>query len=229
MFATRVQLVAEEGRRQRCVDKSGRDHVDADRRQFECEVLREGGKGGRTLDLLLVPGREAGEPVPGLLEDLVADVVCRDVEAGVRGLYAICEPRTPVPSTATLSMRVVMSVVLPLGRDAFPSGCAVDGMTLAPTATLRPQWKSPVGPLGPPGLRSPWQPRLPIRRMRRASAVSAGRSTAAPPGSSPWRPQIQLPSRQPAADVRDFIRDAKWRLLVMKERSAGGICASHVT
>jgi threonine dehydrogenase-like Zn-dependent dehydrogenase len=52
--------------------------------------------------------------------------------------------------------------------------------------------------------------------------------TAAPPGSSPWRPQMQLPSRQSAADVRDFIRDAKWRLLVMKERSGGGVCASDV-
>ena len=56
-----------------------------------------------------------------------------------------------------------------------------------------------------------------------------GGRPAAPPGSSPWRRQIQLPSRLPAADMRDFIRDAKWRLLVMKERSGGGICASHVT
>ena len=39
---------------------------------------------------------------------------------------------------------------------------------------------------------------------------------------------MQLPSRQPARDVRDFIRDAKWRLLVMKERS-GGRLRSHVT
>src|SRR6266545_2022035 len=40
LLAARVQLVAEEGRRQRCVDESGRDQIDADGRELEREVPR---------------------------------------------------------------------------------------------------------------------------------------------------------------------------------------------
>src|SRR6185312_9529356 len=46
LFPARVQLVAEERRRQRCVDKSGRDHVHADGCYFEGKVPGHGGKRG---------------------------------------------------------------------------------------------------------------------------------------------------------------------------------------
>src|SRR6476620_2089610 len=46
LFAARVQLVAEEGRRQWCVDESRRNHVHADGCYFECEVFGHGGKRG---------------------------------------------------------------------------------------------------------------------------------------------------------------------------------------
>ena len=59
-----------------------------------CETRRipdpgQGGPGGavgRPRDLLLVPGPEPREPLPGRLEDFVADVEDDDLEAGVRGL-----------------------------------------------------------------------------------------------------------------------------------------------
>ena len=44
LFAARVQIVAEERRRQGCVDESGRDQVHADRCDFECEVFGQGGQ-----------------------------------------------------------------------------------------------------------------------------------------------------------------------------------------
>src|SRR4029077_1683723 len=46
LLATRVQLVAEERRRQRRVDEPGRDQVHADGRELEREVLGQRGKRG---------------------------------------------------------------------------------------------------------------------------------------------------------------------------------------
>jgi hypothetical protein len=42
LLAAYVQLIAEECRRQGCVDESGGDDVDADRRKLEGEVARQG-------------------------------------------------------------------------------------------------------------------------------------------------------------------------------------------
>src|SRR5262245_43257245 len=52
---------------------------------------------GRSLDLTLVPCRELRETLPGLVDDLVADVVGRDREAAVSGL--IRDLRTEDPSS----------------------------------------------------------------------------------------------------------------------------------
>ena len=40
LFAAGIQMVAEDGRRQWCVNKSGGNQVHADWREFECQVFR---------------------------------------------------------------------------------------------------------------------------------------------------------------------------------------------
>ena len=43
MLTTRIQLIAEKRRRQRCIHKTGCDEVDANRREFERQVFTMAG------------------------------------------------------------------------------------------------------------------------------------------------------------------------------------------
>ena len=80
------------------------------------------------------------------------------------------------------------------------------------------------------------QDQLDDLRCGRGSADAAGTAGHADrrlrtPVSDTRRPRPRTPAsvESARADVRGFIRDAKWCSLVMKERSGGSICASHVT
>ena len=64
LLATRIQLIAEERRRQRCVDKTGGDEIDANRRELECQVLVMAGIAAVRAEMRANPLRRAAAPVP---------------------------------------------------------------------------------------------------------------------------------------------------------------------
>ena len=64
LLATRVELVAEERRRQRRVDEPGGDQVDADRRELEREVLVSAGSAAVSAEIDAKPSAGRRPPVP---------------------------------------------------------------------------------------------------------------------------------------------------------------------